>query len=145
MNKRGYHICKACRRPYVSEDDAPKRLQWAEDMKEKYPEKEDWHNVRFSDECHVSFGPEGMVHVIRTSKQRGLSDCIQEVRKEKDDDQQYRVHWWVAIGYDFKSRIQFYDVPSNSNSKMTHRVYIDQILEPVVKPWLDAGHDFVLE
>ena len=39
----------------------------------------------------------------------------------------------------------FYDVPSNTNGKMSQRVYIDQILKPVVKPWLEAGHDFVLE
>ena len=33
----------------------------------------------------------------------------------------------------FKSDIYFYDVPGNSNGKMTHQVYIDFILELVVK------------
>lgn len=28
---------------------------------------------------------------------------------------------------------------------MSQRVYIDSILEAVVKPWLEAGEDFVLE
>ena len=28
---------------------------------------------------------------------------------------------------------------------MTHQVYIDAILDPVVKPWLERGDDFVLE
>lgn len=28
---------------------------------------------------------------------------------------------------------------------MKQEVYINQILEPVVKPWLEADHDFVLE
>jgi hypothetical protein len=28
---------------------------------------------------------------------------------------------------------------------MTQAVYINQILEKAVKPWLEAGHDFVLE
>ncbi len=28
---------------------------------------------------------------------------------------------------------------------MTHQVYIDSILEPVVKPWLETGDEFVLE
>ena len=28
---------------------------------------------------------------------------------------------------------------------MTHQVYIDSILDPVVKQWLDRGDDFVLE
>ena len=36
-------------------------------------------------------------------------------------------------------------MPGNSNGKMTHQVYINSILEPVVKPWLERGDDFVLE
>ena len=27
---------------------------------------------------------------------------------------------------------------------MSHEVYINSVLEPVVKPWLDRGDDFVL-
>ncbi|KAF8857210.1 hypothetical protein BDZ45DRAFT_547405, partial [Acephala macrosclerotiorum] len=145
MQGRGYHMCKACRKFYISDDLAPRREKWAADMEAKYPKKEDWYRVRFSDECHGSFGPQGKVNVIRTSKQRGHPDCIQEVNYKKREEDSYKVHWWAAVGHDFKSPIQFYDVDTNSNGKMTHRVYIDQILEPVVKPWLDAGHDFVLE
>lgn len=47
--------------------------------------------------------------------------------------------------YKFKSDIIFYDVPNNTNGKMSLQVYINQILEPVVKPWLLEGHDFALE
>lgn len=39
----------------------------------------------------------------------------------------------------------FYDVPGNKNGKLTHQVFIDSILEPVVKPWITVGEDFVLE
>jgi hypothetical protein len=49
------------------------------------------------------------------------------------------------MGYDFKSDIRYYNVSGNANEKMSQRVYIDQILKPVVKSWLDQGHDFVLE
>ena len=28
---------------------------------------------------------------------------------------------------------------------MSQQVYIDQILDPIVKPWLEAGQEFVLE
>ena len=28
---------------------------------------------------------------------------------------------------------------------MSHEVYINQILEPVVKPWIQSGQDFVLK
>lgn len=41
------------------------------------------------------------------------------------------------MGYGFKS---FY-----VNGKMSLQVYIDQILEPVVKPWLSEKQDFALE
>ena len=40
--------------------------------------------------------------------------------------------------------MQFYDF-STPNGKMKQEAYINQILEPVVKPWLEAGHGFVLE
>ena len=52
---------------------------------------------------------------------------------------------WAAVGFNFKSDIIFYDVPGNRDGKMTHQVYIDSILEPVVKPWPDRDDDFVLE
>lgn len=49
------------------------------------------------------------------------------------------------MGDNFKSDMTFYRVPGNTNGKMSQQVYIDQILEPIVKPWLMAGHDFALE
>ena len=49
------------------------------------------------------------------------------------------------MGYDFQSDIHFYEVPGNANGKMSQRVYIDQILQPIVKPWIEAHYDFVLE
>jgi hypothetical protein len=42
-----------------------------------------------------------------------------------------------------KSKLYFYD-SSNSNSKMTQKAYIEQILNPVVKLLLDQGLDIVL-
>ncbi|KAK4119766.1 hypothetical protein N657DRAFT_674726 [Parathielavia appendiculata] len=56
-----------------------------------------------------------------------------------------RLHCWAAVGYEFKSDLAWYDVPSNSNGKMTMKVYRDQIMEPVVGSWLRAWRSFVLE
>jgi hypothetical protein len=39
----------------------------------------------------------------------------------------------------------FYNVPGNTNGKMSLQVYRDSILEPIVKPWIQRGDDFVLE
>lgn len=49
------------------------------------------------------------------------------------------------MAYNFKSDIIFYDVLGDKNGKMTHMMYIDSILEPVVKPWIMEGRDFALE
>lgn len=40
---------------------------------------------------------------------------------------------------DFKSELVFYEVPGHTNGKINQRAYIDSILKPVVKPWLEPG------
>ena len=41
--------------------------------------------------------------------------------------------------------MHFYSLPGNSNGKMSQGVYITQILEPIVQPWIEDGRDFVLK
>lgn len=47
--------------------------------------------------------------------------------------------------WNFKSELVYYEVPGNKNRKMSQGVYIDSILEPVFKPWLETEEDLVLE
>lgn len=75
---------------------------------------------------------------------RYCQDCVQEIDEPAEKDKK-RYHCWVAVGHNFKSDIYFYEVPGNTNGKMSQQVYIDQILEPTVKPWIQAHQDFVLE
>ena len=49
------------------------------------------------------------------------------------------------IGYNFKSDIYFYKMLGNTNGKMSQKVYINQILELIVKALIDMHYDFVLE
>ena len=49
------------------------------------------------------------------------------------------------MGWNFKSDLIFYTVPMNENGKMSGRVYVDAILESVIKKWLENGEDFVLK
>ncbi len=56
-----------------------------------------------------------------------------------------RFHCLAGIRYKFKSNIIFYNVPGNTNGKMSLQVYIDQILEPVIKLLLLKKQDFVKE
>lgn len=88
-------------------------------------------------ESYTLFANQVNVHVKTVSKNR-----MSQRRKIK---KQKRYYCWAAVGYNFKSELIFYEVPGNSNGKMGQRVYIDSILEAVVKPWLEAGEDFVLE
>lgn len=119
-------------------------MEYVRIMLEKYPEPEDWDRVRWSDEIHFGWGAQRQLRIIRKPGERYCVDCVQHREEPKAKDEK-RFHCWAAVGYNFKSEIIFYDVPGNTNGKMSLQVYRDQILEPVVKPWLMEGHDFVLE
>lgn len=138
-----FRFCIACEKKYVSPRLKERRVEYARVMLEKYPEKEDWRHIRFSDECHFGWGPQGKVYVLRRPWERHCPDCLLEkdIPAEKD---QKRVHCWAAVGYDFKSSLTWYD-SGNSHGKMTQQCYRDSILEPVVGSWLREGQYFVLE
>jgi hypothetical protein len=157
LGQYGWRHCVACRKSFLSKELKKKRVKWAKDMLAKYPTPKDWYRVRFSDEVHFSFGPQGRLYILRKPGERDCPDCIQEQEQKKkkkgkkrkqdeESDLDYKLHAWAAIGYNFKSELHFYDA-GNSNGKMNHITYKEQILEKVVKPWLEhgGGADFVLE
>lgn len=137
-----YEKCLACVNGWLNQAPMDKRVEWATVMLDRYPKDEDWDRVRFSDGVHFARGPEGKLRIIRRPGTRYRWDCIQHKDPPAAKDEK-RMHCWAAIGYGFKSEIISYNVPGNSNGKMTHPVYIDSFLEPMVKPWLDRGDDFV--
>jgi len=101
IQARGYYVYKACKKTWIDEDLAPRRKKWAVDMLEKYLTKESWWRVRFSDESHGSYSPEGTINVLRKAGQREHPNCIQRVNdgkhskksKEKQDElAKYRIH-----------------------------------------------------
>ena len=49
------------------------------------------------------------------------------------------------MGYGFKSPLIWYEVPTNSNGKLSQAVYIEAILEGYVKGLIEEGRQFVLE
>ena len=139
-----YEKCLACVKGWLADPPMERRVEFAHIMLTRYPKPEQWDRVRFSDEIHFGYGPEGQLRIIRQPGTRYRWDCIQHRDPPPEKDRK-RKHCWAAIGYNFKSDIIFYDVPGNSNGKMTHQVYIESVLDPVVKPWLERGDDFVLE
>lgn len=133
MGTLDYKKCLACKKGWVDQRIAERRLAFAKCMLERYPEKNDWKHVRFSDEVHFGWGPQHTLRIIRKPGQRYCQDCLQHESQPATADQK-RFCCWAAVGYQFKSPIQFYDIPSNKNGKMTQQAYIDQIFEPVVLP-----------
>ena len=84
MNYRKYIACK---KGWVNEKIARDRKAWAQVMKERYPKPEDWCRVRFSDEVHFGYDPQGKLRIIRKLGERYCPDCIQE---EKEPEEKYK-------------------------------------------------------
>ena len=128
----------------MNEKAAKDHLNWAKVMLDKYLHPKDWHRVRFNDKVHFGYGTKDKLRIIHKAGMRYCQDCIEEVQEPTEKDKK-RYHCWAAVGHNFKSDIYFYEVPGNTNGKMRQQVKIDRILQLVVKPWLQAHHNFVLE
>ncbi|KAI5787122.1 hypothetical protein EDC01DRAFT_729216 [Geopyxis carbonaria] len=146
MGVMNFRHCKTCKKKWVNPSTAEHRVDWSRVMLERYPDPDDWKDVRFSDEIHFGYSQGwDTPYVLCKPGCQTCPDCIgQDV--PPDDKYAKKVHAWAAVGYNFKSKMIFYD-SGNANGKMTHKCYVEQILEPVVKPWLqDPTVDrFVLE
>ena len=143
--QKSWRRCLAYRKGWCDERLAAQRIRFAEDMLRKRSDPDDWKDVRFSDESHFGWGPSKTARITRKIGTRYCPDCLQlDQKKEPKESDKKRFHIWAAIGWNFKSDLVFYDVPGNSNGKMSQSVYRDHILEPIVKPWL-AKSSFVLE
>lgn len=142
MGSFNYHKCLACQRGWQSPRSCANRMEYARIKLEKYPEPEDWDRVCWSDEVHFGWGAQRQLRIIRKPGKRYCVDCVQHREEPKAKDEK-RFHSWAAVGYNFKSNIIFYDVPRNTNGKMSIKVYRDQMLKPVVKPWLMEGESLI--
>ncbi|KAL8798935.1 MAG: hypothetical protein Q9200_007666 [Gallowayella weberi] len=56
-----FHHRIAVQKKWLDEATAQLRCDFANDMLEARPEPKDWEDVRFSDECHFGWGPEGKI------------------------------------------------------------------------------------
>ena len=132
---------------YTNDDVAGWRIDFSHEMLRLRPTKESWRNVRSSDEHHEGFGPLRRQQIIRKpgTAMRIRTDNVQHRHEIKDSDKK-RIHVWAAVGYNFRSPLFIYVIPSNSNGKMTQAVYLDILERPnSVKDWLERGDQFVLQ
>lgn len=100
--------------------------------------------MRSGDEIHLWYNPKSKLRIISKSKEQYCFDSIKEDKKPNKNDNK-RHHIWASLSYDFKFDICFDEVPRNTNNKMSQRAYIDQILQSILKPWIEAYHNFILK
>ncbi|KAH0829898.1 hsp7-like protein [Fonsecaea monophora] len=143
FQSRGYYKCIACQKPFLTAKSIKERREYLA-IRRHWPRSR-WRHIRFSDECHFGRGPQRKLRIIRRPGERYHRDCIQKTPNEKTAKHKNEKRWhiWAAVGYNFKSRLIFYET-SSSNGKMTSVVYIDQVLNEV-KRWIENGEDFILE
>ena len=137
MHQLDWWKCIACRKSWTSFNHVTRRVDWIEEALFLRSKSKNWNNVRYSDEMHTNFDFQRRVYVIRKSSTRICVNCIQHVVEEfKKERDLKRKHVWVAVNYNFKSNMMFYDVFNNINGKMTLQMYRNQILKLVVKSWI---------
>jgi len=144
MGSMDYRKCIACQKGWVSEKSARFRVDWCQMMLDWYSTPWSWYWVRFFNEVHYGYRIQSPLHIIRKPEERYCPNCIQQ-KEDLRETEKKKVHTWAATGYEFKSAIQFYKISLNMNGKMTLLDYKDQILNSVIKLWIQQEDDFVLE
>lgn len=129
------HYCKyiVCKKGQRNQKTACDHKTQAEVMKEKYLRSKNQHCVRFSDEIYFRYSPKDKLCIIYKLGEQYCFDCIQEDKKPNRKDKN-RYYCWITVGYNFKLDINFYKMLENTNKKISQKVYINQIFQPIMKP-----------
>ena len=98
LQERGYFIFKSVSFKWIDSELAEYRVRWCELMIKKYPNKEDWYHIRWSDETHFGWGPEGSKGVLRKRGRGNRYKPVNIQRLEtqtdtKEEANQKRVHF----------------------------------------------------
>ena len=78
MGSISYHKYIAYTKGWVNNSTAKHRVKWAKVILPRYPNPADWEVVRFSDEVHFRYGPQGKIHIIRKPGERYYPDYLQQ-------------------------------------------------------------------
>lgn len=135
MQVMDYFRCISCARTWCTNDLAKQRVDFARASLEKRPQPMDWEAVAFTDKVHVGWGPTGKPLVTRRPGERLCRDCFR-LEGEPEDIDDRRVHGWATYSCNWKT--EFFPYSTYHNGNMTVQAYMNEILEPHVKPWVEA-------
>jgi transposase len=74
LGQRDWRRCVACQRSFVDEKLMKRRVEEAQTSLNVRPNPADWHDIRFSDEFHVTAGASGRVWILRKPGERYCPD-----------------------------------------------------------------------
>lgn len=117
---------------------------WLKVMEKKYLRTKDCHHMSFSNGDHFRYSLQRKLCINCKPSKWYCPDYIQEDKKPNKKDKK-RHSYWAIINYDFKLDIYFYEVLGNTNDKISQKVYIYQMFESIMKPWINIYHDFIWE
>lgn len=122
MKRLGYRRCVACGRPFITEKQARKRLEFAH--KHLYWTINNWARVVWSDEASFMTGERGRVFITRRPWKRHHKDCIKSIYRSGRTS--FMI--WDAIGWGYKSKLVFLE--KNSGCKgINSKAYAEQVLQ----------------
>ena len=125
LNSVGFHKCKACRHPFISEASRQKRIDYA--VKYKDYDSPEYGNWCWSDEAAFTTGVQATRYVTRQRSERQHRDCTQN--RYRSGRSTFTV--WGAIGWNWKSHLIILE-GSGPRGGFTQDDYIHQVLEPEV-------------
>lgn len=143
VQDREYHKCTSCTRNWLAPRVRAERKSFA--LEHLNWQLQDWMFVRFSGEVHFGLSPQGRLRIIRKPGERLCVDCMdmQKIDEPVDKDEK-KFHAWALVGWNYKSPLYWYET-KDPYGRMVQQDYLDHILNPIIKPMLERGENFVLE
>lgn len=139
LRERGLHA----RRPYAGSRltvrHRQQRLQWC--LQHRHWLQRDWQRVLFTDESRYCIDrADGRVRVWRRRGERLADVCI----RENDRWGGAHVMVWAGISHRHRTQLVFLEIPGRG-AGLTAQGYIDQVLRPVVLPFMQGREGFQLQ
>ncbi len=118
----GYRRCVACGRPYISDKQAKKRVDWAN--KHKFWTINNWARVVWSDECSFVTGERGRLFVTRRKFERYHESCIKSIYRSGCTS--FMISGAIEWGY--KSKLVFLEKMPGDRG-INSKTYSEQVLK----------------
>ena len=133
----GIHSHIAAKKPFVSENNANKRISWCEENKNK--SVYDWSHIIFSDEMCMEIGKQSrQIKVWRHTGERYDAECLTPTFKSG----RCSVMVWGCFVGEIKGPLVFCDEYKEKKEKINANTYI-RILDTHLLPFHKAAHELI--